>query len=88
MSKPAGEIKFPCRWEFRMIAGAAEAEKVRQQAEAIGVEENAGFEITGGGSSGGGKYLAVRVACMVDSMERAKALAGRLSKVEGVRFLI
>jgi putative lipoic acid-binding regulatory protein len=88
MEKKKQEIQFPCRWEFRLIAAAETIEKTEAEAEAIGKAENAGFEISAGESSGSGKYSALRIACEVDSLERARSLAALLSKVEGVRFLI
>ncbi len=87
MNKKA-EIQFPCRWEFRLIAMTGTAEKTRVAAEAIGQAENAAFEITAGESSGGGKYTALHVACEVDCIERARALAALLAKAEGVRFIL
>ena len=88
MSDEANKIKFPCQWEFRLIAFAPEAEKVRAQVDALGKAENADFSIIAGEVSGGGKYQAVRVSCEVDSIESARSLASKLSTLEGVRFLL
>lgn len=88
MSNDAAKIKFPCQWEFRLIASAPESEKVRSQVVAIGKAENADLTIIAGEVSGGGKYQAIRVSCEVDSIERARELASLFSKVEGVRFLL
>ncbi|MBR7130679.1 MAG: DUF493 domain-containing protein [Lentisphaeria bacterium] len=88
MNKKGEEIKFPCQWEFRLIAIAAEAEKTRAAVDAIDKAENAGFTVSAGESSGGGKYQALRVSCSVNSMEHARLLAGKLSKADGVKFMI
>lgn len=82
------EIQFPCQWEFRLVTEAATLTDSRSEVEAIGQSENAGFSITAGENSKSGKYAAIRVACEVDSLERARELAKRLSTVKGVRFLI
>ena len=82
------ELQFPCRWEFRLVAVAETLENTRAAVEAVNETEKAGFEITAGESSGSGRYTALRVACEVDSLERARSLASILSKIEGVRFLI
>ena len=87
MDKKA-EIQFPCRWEFRLITMTGSTEKTQAAVKAIGQAENAAFEITTGESSGGGKYTALRVACEVDCIERARTLAALLSKAEGVRFIL
>ena len=88
MSDDAKKIKFPCQWEFRVIASLPESEKVQERISELGKVENAGFSIVSGGASGGGKYQAIRVSCEVDSIERARSLASKLSVVEGVRFLL
>lgn len=84
MSSSKKEIKFPCRWEFRLITMAETCEKSRAGVSAISKE----FEIVPGEISGGGKYQALRVACQVCSIDEARELAAALGKVEGVRFLI
>ncbi|MBR7120816.1 MAG: DUF493 domain-containing protein [Lentisphaeria bacterium] len=88
MDKKKAEIKFPCRWEFRLIAATGTLDETRAAVCNIGEKENAAFEITDGESSGSGKYTALRVACEVDCIERARSLAASLSKAEGVRFLL
>lgn len=88
MSDDAKKIKFPCQWEFRVIASLPDAEMVRERIIALGDAEKADFVIVSGGASGGGKYQAIRVSCEVDSIERARSLASVLSTVEGVRFLL
>jgi putative lipoic acid-binding regulatory protein len=88
MEKKKQEIQFPCRWEFRLIAAAETIEKTEAEAEAIGKAENAGFEISAGESSGSGKYNTIRTACTVGSIEQARSLADKFSKLDGVRFLI
>ena len=88
MSGETGQIKFPCRWEFRLIAGNESLEKTRAAVAEIGKREHADFEVTDGDLSPGGRYAALRVSCEVDSRERATALAAALSRADGVRFLI
>ena len=88
MNKKDPEIKFPCRWEYRVIAIAPEVEKSRAAVTLIGAAEDTVFEIIPGGLSGGGKYQALRVSCSVNSMEHARLLAGKLSKADGVKFMI
>ena len=86
--KPANEIKFPCRWEFRLMAFTGTLEKTKASVAEIGKAENAAFEISTGESSATGKYTAVRVACEVADIDRARSLAALLAKAEGVRFLL
>ncbi len=88
MNKKEPEIKFPCRWEYRVIAIASEAEKSRAALSLISEAEKIAFEIESGGVSGGGKYHALRVACEVGSLEQAHSLAALLSKAEGVKFVL
>ena len=88
MSDDKQKIKFPCRWEFRLIAMAESCEKTRASVAAIGTARKKELEVISGEASGGGKYQALRVACQVDSIEEARELAGMLGKAEGVRFLI
>ena len=88
MSNNAKEIKFPCRWEFRLIAHAPQVNETRSAVAAIGEAEKVEFEVTAGESSGGGNYAALRVSCMVGSLDQARALAGKLSKADGVKFTL
>ena len=81
------KITFPCRWEFRLIALSETLEATRQAVTAIDGKEHAGFDIAPGETSGGGRFTALRVSCMVDSAERAKELAALLAQAEGVRFI-
>ena len=86
--KKKQEIQFPCQWEFRLVIESAALTDSRSEVEKIGESENAGFSITDGENSKSGKYTTIRVACEVDSLERARELAKKLSTVTGVRFLI
>ena len=88
MSQEKKEIQFPCRWEFRLIVDATTSDRSRNEVSKISESENVGFEVTDGENSKSGKYVTIRVACEVDSLERARALAKMLSTVQGVRFLI
>ena len=88
MNKKDPEIKFPCRWEYRVIAIAPEVEKSRAAVTLIGAAEDTVFEISPGGLSGGGKYQALRVACEVPSLDKAHHIAELLSKAEGVKFVL
>lgn len=82
------KIEFPCRWEYRLISSAGEVDLTRAAVNAIGSAENVSFDIADGGSSGGGKYCALRISCTVDSLEEARALAGKLGSAEGVKFIL
>ena len=86
VNKKDTEIKFPCRWEYRVIA--SEAEKSRAALSLISAAENVVLEITSGGVSGGGSYQALRVACEVASLEQAHHLSALFSKAEGVKFVL
>ena len=88
MSQQKQDIQFPCQWEFRLVTEAAVSEQSRNEIETINRNENAGFVITDGENSKSGRYTTIRVACEVDSLERARALAKMLSTVNGVLFLI
>ena len=88
MTHDPNKIKFPCQWEFRLVALAETMDLTKAAVLEIGKAENAGFRISDGGSSGGGKYSTLRIGCEVDCLERARSLAEMLQKVEGVRFLI
>ena len=88
MKKTPAEIKFPCQWEFRLIVNGAESENVTAGIREVDSVEHAGFKIASGEASAGGKYCALRVSCEVDSLERARQLAARLSTLPGVKFMI
>ena len=88
MKKNEQEIKFPCPWEFRLITDSTQAEETENGIAALEAKEKPGFTICRGEASSGKKYLALRISCQVDSLERAKFLAGELGKLPGVKFMI
>jgi putative lipoic acid-binding regulatory protein len=88
MTQKKPEIQFPCRWEFRLITMAEKTGSVRNDIENIGKAENICFETADGQSSESGKYNTIRTACTVGSIEQARSLADKFSKLDGVRFLI
>ena len=88
MKKAEPEIKFPCLWEFRLITDSTMVEATEAGIAALEAKEKPGFTISRGEASSGKKYLALRISCQVDSMERSKFLAGELGKLPGVKFMI
>ena len=88
MKKADPEIKFPCKWEFRLITDSSKAAETEAGIAALEAEEKPAFTVCRGEASSGKKYLSLRLSCEVDSMERAKYLAGKLSKLPGVKFMI
>ncbi|MBE6389060.1 MAG: DUF493 domain-containing protein [Lentisphaerae bacterium] len=88
MKNNSEKIKFPCRWEFRVITDGSLTARSRAAVAGIGEQENVALEITDGESSGGGKYTALRVAGEVVSLEQARELAKLFSRAEGVRFVL
>ena len=88
MKKSEPEIKFPCVWEFRLITDSTMADETEAGIAALEVREKPAFTISRGEASSGKKYLALRLSCQVESLERAKYLAGELGKLPGVKFMI
>ena len=88
MKKDAPEIKFPCTWEFRLIVDSADVAAAEAGIAAVEAEEKPAFTVRRGEASAGKKYLALRLSCEVDSMERAKTLAAKLGALPGVKFMI
>ena len=88
MNKKDAEIKFPCAWEFRLIVNGGEIPLTETAVKELDAAENAGFTVIHGEASAGGKYCALRISCQVDSLTRARELAGKLGKLPGVKFMI
>jgi putative lipoic acid-binding regulatory protein len=88
MKPEPAEIKFPCVWEYRLIVNGSDAAVTEAAVKSLDMAENAGFTVVSGEASGGGKYRSLRISCTVDSLERARTLAGKLGGLPGVKFMI
>ena len=88
MKEKAEDLKFPREWEFRLFVESGALDAVRAALQTLDAEEDVGFSVADGEGSSGGKYRTIRVGCIVPSMERARALAGRMGRIPGVRFMV
>ena len=80
------ELTYPRDWEYRIII----AEAARPISEEGIAEVFMGREVavSSGGSSRTGAYGTIVVKLRVSSKEDMEDLAGKLSKVTGVKFLL
>ena len=82
------ELRFPCRWEFRLFVYGGAWDGVTSGVRDLDAAESAGFTLTEGEKSPGGKFRTLRVECAVPSLERARELAAKMAALPGVKFMV
>lgn len=84
----APAIEFPTDWEFRIILEHDRAAAAREACLALLLEHDPAAELTDGGASSGGKYLALRGKAVVFDRDDLNSLSDGLRRIDGVKMLI
>lgn len=80
------ELKFPRDWEYRIIF--AEAARPITEEGVAEILMGRKVAVSAGESSRSGAYGTIVVRLRVNSRDEMEELAGKLSKVTGVKFLL
>lgn len=81
------ELRFPCRWEFRLAVDAPCAAAARERVRAILARRDPAAEVAPGESSARGRYAALRASARMPSREELDAVCRELSAVPGFKLL-
>ena len=82
------EIKFPIEWNYKIIVEAVNIDEICRSLEKIWVKYKKLTNLTRNNQSKTGKYISLVVSFHLNSKEQLDSLSTKISKVQGVKFVL